>query len=76
MIKKPVFAVITTTAYLLVYYLLFNAGVNIGVILMMFSCAPFLVIWTVLSILKDRKYKSRTLGEVEEWGYGDKTFPD
>lgn len=72
MIKNPVFAAIVTSIYLLVYYMLFNAGVNSDFIVAMFLFSPVLMTWLVLTVLKDKRYTIRELASDEEWGYADR----
>lgn len=72
MIKNPVFAAAITSICLLLYYLLFHLDAGGDIILAMFLASPLLLIWMVLTILKDKKYTSGELTEEEEWGYGDR----
>lgn len=71
MLKKPTLAAIIVTLYLVVYYILFQAGAPEDIILTMFALSPFLVIWMVMTILKYGKYEGPELKEDEEWGYQD-----
>ena len=48
-----------------------RANPNLIILFLMFSISPFLVIWMVLSILKDGKHSGKKLGPDEEWGYED-----
>ena len=72
MLRTPIFSTIIVSLYLLVYYILFNLQVNPDIITLMFILAPFLVLWMIITILKDKNYRGKELEENEEWGYGDK----
>ncbi|MCS7037607.1 MAG: hypothetical protein RMJ33_08735 [Saprospiraceae bacterium] len=37
-----------------------------------FSLSPFLVIWMVVSVLKDRRHPMPELESGDEWGYADR----
>ena len=70
--KRSVLVTAIVTAYLVLYYILFNAGVSDNIILLMFIASPFLMIWLAVTILKDRHYPTVELPENEEWGYRDR----
>jgi len=76
MLRKPSFVAIVVTAYLLVYYILFQAAVPDLIIMGMFTLSPVLVIWLVITILKYGKFNGPELKENEEWGYQDKDRDD
>jgi len=71
MTKKPVLSATCTTIYLVVYYVLFNADVSSYILSFMFLGSPLMMIWMIMSVLKDRSYKAQQLDE-EEWGYADR----
>jgi hypothetical protein len=73
MFKKPSFAVISVTLYLLIYTVLFQSGTSIDILMSMFSLSPFLVIWMVYVVLKYGKFNGRELNPDEEWGYSDRS---
>src|SRR5438034_2400869 len=72
MLRKPAFATIIVTAYLLLYYVLFHAGASENIIMGMFMASPVLVIWLAVTILKYGKFTGTDLPENEEWGYQDR----
>lgn len=72
MFRKPSFAVIAVTIYLVVYYILFLLNVPLFVLFCMFMLSPFLVGWLVITILKYGRFTGNELKENEEWGYADK----
>jgi hypothetical protein len=59
-------------AYLVVYCILFNAGISEDMLILLFMASPFLLIWLAVTILKDRQYPTSELREKEEWGYRDR----
>jgi hypothetical protein len=71
MLRNPIISTTLVTVYLLIYNALFFTGASLEVLVIMFLFSPFLVIWMVLTILKDKNYKVRELEEGEEWGYAD-----
>jgi hypothetical protein len=75
MLRKPSFAVIIASLYLLTYYVIFQFGQDFRVLLWMFIGAPFMLGWLAYIIIRFGKYEGRELNE-EEWGYGDKERSD
>jgi hypothetical protein len=72
MFRKPAVVTAVVTVYLVLYYILFHAGASDNIIISMFIASPFLVIWMVITILKNGHYKGPELKEDEEWGYQDR----
>jgi hypothetical protein len=70
MLKKPAFAVVFVTAYLVLYYVLFYAGASEDIITTMFAASPVLVVWMAITIIKHGKYSGDKLDK-NEWGYQD-----
>ncbi|HVV55110.1 MAG TPA: hypothetical protein VHC47_07295 [Mucilaginibacter sp.] len=64
-------AVIIATAYLVLYAALFQAGLNITVLSILFLFSPLIIIWVVYIVLKDDSAQYPELKEDEEWGYTD-----
>lgn len=60
------------TTYLVVYTVLLQLSVSAGVIYTMFAISPFLVIYMVVTILRDTSTPVKELEPGEEWGYQDK----
>jgi hypothetical protein len=46
-------------------------GIATDLIYIIFFISPLLIIWMVLTILKDNKTKVKDLKDGEEWGYRD-----
>ena len=72
MFRKPAVVTGIVTAYLVLYYILFYAGVADDIIISMFIASPFLVIWLVVTLLKHGQYNGPELSDNEEWGYQDR----
>jgi hypothetical protein len=72
MFRKPAVVTGIVTAYLVLYYILFQAAVADDIIIGMFIASPFLVIWMAITILKYGKYNGPELKENENWGYQDR----
>ena len=72
MLRNSTFAVAFVTGWLVLYYILFQAGAPLIIIGGMFAASPVLVAWMVITLLKHGKYTGRELAENEEWGYGDR----
>lgn len=64
-------AVITVTAYLMVFVLMLETGTSVYALPYLLIASPFLLIWMVYSILTDRR-EYPELEENEEWGYRNK----
>lgn len=73
MFKYPNFAIAFTSLYLLVFALFVAPG-NSSPLLsgFIFALSPFLVIWMVVSVLKDRSVQAPELEGDEQWGYQDR----
>ena len=69
--KKPLFAATFVTVYLVVYCVLAQLPAMGLYAFYMFLASPVLVIWMANSVLKDRNYKTRSLGD-DEFGYQDR----
>lgn len=66
MLRKPFFAVIVSTLYLLVYIIFVNAG-NFDVVIKMFLGSPLVLGWLAYTIVRHGKFTGRELGDNEEW---------
>ena len=66
-------AVTSIVTSVLVFYnvMILNTGLS-DLVLFIFCISPFLMIWLVVTILKDDFYRGRELGPGEHWGYQDK----
>jgi len=71
MFRNPIFSTIVVTSCLFLYQAFCSLGIAINFNYIIFLISPLLMIWMVLTILKDKKTKVRELKEDEEWGYGD-----
>jgi len=71
MFRNSIFSTIVVTSFLLIYQVLCVLGIASTITFTIFFISPLLILWMVLSILKDNKTKVRELKEGEEWGYGD-----
>ena len=71
MFRNPIFSTIIVTSFLVVYQVLCVLGIASAITFTIFFISPLLIIWMVLSILKDKKTNVRELKEEEEWGYND-----
>jgi hypothetical protein len=70
MLRKPSFAVTLTSVILFVYCLLIIR--NSPLAYFIFSISPFLVLWTVYTVIRFGIFKGKELNNDEEWGYEDK----
>lgn len=66
-------AVIIMTAYLVIYIILFEVHASQQLLAILFICSPFLMVYTVFNVLKDKRFKYPELGTHEEWGYLDRS---
>lgn len=71
MFRNPVFSTVVVTCCMLLYQVF-----SFLQILEIFTAAillisPLLVLWMVLTILKDKKIRMQELNDDEEWGYAD-----
>jgi hypothetical protein len=65
-------AVVTiVTGYLVLFCVICQLSQTGRYALYMFLASPALVVWMVLSVLKDDSYEGGTLGD-DEFGYGDR----
>jgi hypothetical protein len=69
-------AVITVTAYLIIYVTLINVGFPLNILPYLYIILPFLFCWMIYCILKDTQFEYPELGDNEEWGYCDKAKED
>jgi len=65
-------AVIIMTAYLVIYLILFVLEAPQQLLSIFFILSPFLMVYTVYTVLKDRRFKYPELRAQEEWGYLDR----
>lgn len=72
MLRNARFATTIVTVYLAVYCILFLIGLG-SIMSIMFTFSPIMVIWMVVTVLKNGKYTGTALKEDEEWGYEDKS---
>ena len=72
MLRNPKLAVVFVSAYLAAYCIILLAGYG-NLASVMFMLSPALVIWMVITVLKQGKYTGTPLiKQDEEWGYEDK----
>jgi hypothetical protein len=71
-LRKPLFATVFVTLFLVIYHIFFQWGMPQDVLIGMFIFSPFLMIWMVVTILKHGKYNGPELKEDEAWGYQDR----
>ena len=71
MFRKPIFAVITVSAVLILYCVLLNTNAPQLLPYLIFSISPFLLLWVTYTVLRFGIYEGKELNE-EEWGYQDK----
>lgn len=73
MFRYPRFAIAFTSIYLLVFALFIVPGNNMPFLSgLIFALSPLLLIWMVLSVLKDKSVKVPDLEGDEHWGYQDR----
>lgn len=65
-------ALILLTIYLLIHVILGRIGASPTLIYFVFFASPFLLIWTVIIILKDKGKNYPELKDNQEWGYVDR----
>ena len=65
--------VTTIVTAILVFYnvMIYNSGLS-DLVLFIFCISPILMIWLVITILKDGVYQGRELSPGEHWGYQDR----
>lgn len=71
MFRNPIFSTTVVTTCLVIYQVLCTLGIATDLIYIIFFISPLLIIWMVLTILKDNKTKVKDLKDGEEWGYRD-----
>lgn len=64
-IKLPIFV---TTAYLFFYVITPHLGIPYQITALMFAFSPFMVVWTVIRVLKDGKESEK---KFEDYFYED-----
>jgi len=69
--KNPIFVTVFVTVYLVIYCVLTQIAATEVYAFYMFLASPAFVIWMVMTVLKDRRFTSRSLGD-REFGYRDK----
>lgn len=75
MTPKIVFAITTTSVYLLIF--LFFISMNYSTVASwMFLFSPIVILWLAYMIIKNGEYTGSELGPEEEWGYEDKKKED
>lgn len=73
--NKALFSVVSVTIYLVIYVSLISLGGFFNLTFYMLIASPVLILWMVLTVLKD-PYNYPELEEGEEWGYRDKVKED
>ena len=63
MMKKSITPVLIVTIILVVYTLLAELEMAPELVLIIFLCSPFIIIWMVISVLKSRDTSHRTFDE-------------
>ena len=66
-------AVHIVTGVLLLNMLVALMDLPLWVYFLLFAAAPFLMIWLVWTVLRDRSMPMRDLQDGDEWGYRDRT---
>lgn len=69
--KKEVFAIGFVTIYLVAYAIIAYLGFSTGLVFLLFSLSPFLLVWMVIMILKSTHTPPQSFKDTEEWGYQD-----
>ena len=72
MLRNPVIVTLVVTICLVLYHVLSLLGLGRIFTTIIFLLSPLLMLWLVLTILKDKKYPIKELKDGEEWGYGDR----
>lgn len=70
--NRSVIVAIIATLYLLVYVIFYVLGAGSGLVTILFTLSPLVVLWLVLTVLKDDSVPVRELEDGEEWGYADR----
>ncbi len=73
MFRKPAFVTIAASCYLLLYCILLQSSVPSLFNAILFFFSPFVLVWLVLTVLKDQSKKIKDLQGEEEWGYQDRS---
>ena len=71
-INAPVVVTTIVTSIMVFYNVMINISGPSDLVLSIFCISPLLMIWMVLTILKDDFYKGRELSPGEHWGYQDR----
>jgi len=71
MFRNPIFSTIVVSACLFLYQVFCFLEIAGTITFIIFFISPLLMLWMVLTILKDKKTKVKELKEGEEWGYSD-----
>ncbi len=71
MLKNPAFAIITVTAYLVVFVAISRLYPDLSMLFILYSLSPLLVIWMVYVVIRYGHYDGQELNEGQEWGYDD-----
>lgn len=72
MFKYPKFAIAVTSGYMLFFVSIMLCHASFLTTSLLFLLSQILVIWMVVSILKDPAGQGRELPEGAEWGYEDR----
>lgn len=70
--NRSIIVAIIATLYLLVYVILYVLGAGSGLVTILFTFSPLVVLWLVFTVLKDDSVPVRELEDGEEWGYADR----
>ena len=70
--SKSFWVTFIVTTYLVIYTFLRYVEVPKYYLLTMFALSPMLVMWMVITVLKDNSRDVQELEKEEEWGYQDK----
>ncbi|MCG7857609.1 hypothetical protein MD537_11540 [Flavihumibacter sediminis] len=70
--NRSIIVAIIATLYLLVYVILYVLGAGSGLVTILFTLSPLVVLWLVFTVLKDDSVPVRELEDGEEWGYADR----
>lgn len=71
-LSKVAFVTSAVTAVLLVFCFMVFTQSGGDWPALIFTLSPFMMIWLVITVLRDKKHRSRELKEGEEFGYGDR----
>lgn len=71
MVKNPIFAILTVTAYLAFFAVITRLLPVLPLLFIMYAISPLLVIWMVYTVIRYGRYNGKELREGQEWGYED-----